>query len=567
MRPVAIAVLLIVSTVLCCCAQPPASPIKVDQVGYLPNASKLAVVTASADTFEVKRATDGKTAFTGKLSPAVEDRDTGDKVRIADFSKLTAPGQYYIEVPGAGRSYKFSIAADVYARPYYMAMLGFYGQRCGTDVDLGAEFPDYKHAACHKDGKFHPTSGMEGERANIGGWHDAGDYGRYVVNSGISTATMLWAYEMFPSKVNKVALHIPEHGNGTPDILSEARWNVEWMLKMQDTDGGAWFKQATERFSGFIDPQDDHATSYVISSGKAPYKSTCATADLAAVAAISARLYKPFDAAFASKSLAAAKKGFDWAVKNPNYYFKNPAGIQSGEYPDTDCGDETLWAAAELWRTTGDDAYNKYFVENNAKYRDKVAVPADNWSQEAPMAFFTYAMSKQKGADAATVAEAKKLIVAEARQIVEQTKANPYRHSLKTEDYIWGSSGIAGTYGMHLLVANYIQPDRSFVEASLDNLHYLLGRNAFALSFVTQVGENAYKHPHHRPSHYDGKLPWPGLVSGGPNRNRQDAVTKALPADTPPAKVFVDELGSYASNEVAINWQAMVVFTLAGNLP
>jgi endoglucanase len=193
--------------------------------------------------------------------------------------------------------------------------------------------------------------------------------------------------------------------------------------------------------------------------------------------------------------------------------------------------------------------------------------PADNWSQETPMAYFAYALSKQKGANAAALSDVKKAIVANAKHIVSQTRANPYLDSLKSDQYIWGSNSIALNYSAHLLIANYIQPDRSYVEASLDNLHYVLGRNPMGLSYVTQLGENAMKHPHHRPSHDTNKLPWPGLLSGGPNANRQDALTKALPPDTPSAKVFVDELGSYASNEIAINWQAVLVFTLAGNLP
>jgi len=159
------------------------------------------------------------------------------------------------------------------------------------------------------------------------------------------------------------------------------------------------------------------------------------------------------------------------------------------------------------------------------------------------------------------------LPIANARQIAEYTAANPYHHSLQHGDYIWGSNGVAASYSMQLLVANYIAPDRSFVAASLDNLHYLLGRNTFSLSWVTQLGENAYKHPHHRPSHDTSKLPWPGLLSGGPNAGRNDDLTRKLPPDTPPARIYVDELGSYASNEIAINWQAMLVFSLAGNLP
>jgi endoglucanase len=183
------------------------------------------------------------------------------------------------------------------------------------------------------------------------------------------------------------------------------------------------------------------------------------------------------------------------------------------------------------------------------------------------MAYFAYTLSKQKGADAATLTAVKKAIADDANAIVAQTRANPYLNSLKTADYVWGSNSVALNYAMHLLIANYIQPNRSYVEASLDNIHYILGRNPFALSYVTQVGENAMKHPHHRPSHDTSKLPWPGLVSGGPNARDKDGVTGKLPANTPPAKMFADELGSYTSNEIAINWQAVLVFSLAGNLP
>ena len=120
---------------------------------------------------------------------------------------------------------------------------------------------------------------------------------------------------------------------------------------------------------------------------------------------------------------------------------------------------------------------------------------------------------------------------------------------------------------MFLLIASRFQPGSVFVDAARDNLHYLLGRNAFSLSWVTQVGENPYRYPHHRPS-ASGKQPgpWPGLLSGGPNKDRQDAVLAAFPKDLPPAKVYADKMASYASNEIAINWQASLVFLLAGEL-
>lgn len=184
------------------------------------------------------------------------------------------------------------------------------------------------------------------------------------------------------------------------------------------------------------------------------------------------------------------------------------------------------------------------------------------------MGMWTYVLASGKNADRNAVTEVRDGILAAAQQIVDRTRNNPYRMSMTAEDYVWGSNGVAANYGMQLLVANAVNPDRAFVEVALDNLHYLLGRNTFSLSWVTQVGGNSYRHPHHRPSGADkNPEPWPGLLSGGPNANRQDDLLKALPPGLPPAKIYLDDQGSYASNEVAINWQAMLVFLLAGELP
>jgi endoglucanase len=557
-------------------AEAPTVAIKVDQVGYPLDGPKVAFAALPSlprglhgspfTLFQVRRSSDNVAVFHGKLTPFEPDANTGDMVQAADFSSLREPGTYYLDVPGAGRSWNFKLARNPYEHTYYMAMRGFYGQRCGTAVDMGPEFPGFSHPACHLHGEFHPSSGAKGERDNIGGWHDAGDYGRYVVNSGISTGTLLWAWEIYGSRLKDIQLKIPETGNGTPDILNEARWNLEWMLKMQDEDGGVWHKQTSEHFSGFVEPQDDTLTSEVIGTGSAPYKSTCATADLAAVAAIAARVYKPFDAKFAAQTLNAARRAWAWTEKNPNITFRNPPGVSTGEYGDGNCSDERLWAAAELARTTGEPAFNGFFLENYAQFLALLdSPPAESWSQVAPMALWTYALSNQKESDPKVVDVIGRRTVAAARAVVERTRANPYRISMKATDYVWGSNGVAAGYGMYLLLANKFSPSASFTNAARDNLHYLLGRNTFSLCWVTQVGEHAFQHPHHRPSSATGAA-WPGLLSGGPNSGRQDAVLRALPADLRPAKVYADQLASYASNEIAINWQAALVFLLAGEL-
>ena len=541
--------------------------IKVDQVGYLPGAPKIAVVSAQkpAVEFLVHRSAGDEVALRGKLSDARLDASSGDQVQFADFSTLAEPGRYYLDVPGVGRSWNFSIGADVYRRAYYLAMRSFYGQRCGTAVDLGPEFPGFRHDACHLEGEWHASSGKTGPRTSRGGWHDAGDYGRYVVNSGISTGTLLWTWEMFGTRVSPIKLNIPESGSGTPDILSEIKWNLDWMLSMQDDDGGVWPKQTSERFCGFIMPEKDKLVSYVIGTGQEPYKSSCATADFAAVMASAARAFRPFDHAYADRALAAARKAWAWVTDHPDVTFHNPPGISTGGYDDASCADERLWAAAELWRTTGDAPYENYFLAHYAEFHPTAMRP-QWWANVSNLALWTYVLGG--GKNAAAVNDIRRESLAAADQIVERTAGDGYHVSLARIDYDWGSNGNVANYGVLLLIANVFHPDAKYRNAALDNLHYLLGRNTFSLSFVTRLGENPYRHPHHRPSAAgNNPEPWPGLLSGGPNPGRSDAVAQKLPPDLPPAQVYVDDERSYSTNEVAINWNAALVFLLAAELP
>jgi endoglucanase len=561
-----IALLLITKAVL---AATPSFDIKLDQIGYLNHAVKVAFLcsTNTQTRFAVRRAKDGAEAFHGTIGPAVADADSGDRLQTLDFSKLSKTGTYYLEVPGAGRSWNFEIGPNVYSRAWYLAMRSYYGQRCGAPVDLGPEFPGYKHTACHLAGAYHVSSGKSGPAASNKGWHDAGDYGRYVVNSGISTGTLLWTWELFSARVKNINLNLPESGNGAPDILNEIRWNLDWMLSMQDQDGGVWHKQTSDRFCPFIMPEQDTLVSDVIGTGKSPFKSSCATADFAAVMAIAGRAYKPFDAVYAERCLRAARLAWTWVEIHPDVTFKNPAGVTTGEYGDANCGDERLWAAAELWRTTRDDIYHRYFLRHYAEYRESIRpVGPQSWNNVANLALWTYALTQ--GADAAANRAIRAASIQAADEIVERTGSNGYRVSLAPRDYIWGSNGVAANYAMQLIIANVFQPSPRYVEAAFDDLHYLLGRNTFSLSFVTRLGANAVRRPHHRPSGADHNAePWPGLLSGGPNRGRQDSAMRKLPADLPPAKMYIDDQEAYSANEVAINWNAPLVFLLASALP
>jgi endoglucanase len=555
-------------------AATPATAIKIDQVGYLPTGPKFALVvlagqqSGKAINFSVRRVKDDSVAFQGVLGSPALDGDTGDQVRAADFSKMIESGTFYLDVPNVGRSWNFRVANDVFARTYYLAARSYYGQRCGTAVNLGPEFPGYQHGVCHTDGAYDSSSGKKGKRASSHGWHDAGDYGRYVVNSGISTATLLWTWDLFSRGVEKIDLRLPESGNKVPGILNEARWNMDWLLTMQDRDGGVWHKQTSSHFCGFIMPEADQLTSLVIGSGRSPFKTSCATADFAAVTAIAARVFSPFDPAYAQKCLAASQNAWSWLKQNPDAIFRNPPGISTGEYGDAHCDDERLWAAAELLRATGEAEYENYFA---AHYRDYLStIRSDNppsWPMVASLALWTYVLGGGKNATAVNDIRQQSLAAADA--ILERAGSHPYRITMTAKNYIWGSNGVAANYSMQLLLADKLRANSRYRDAAVENLHYLLGRNPFSLSWVTQTGSNSVQHIHHRLSAADGiAAPWPGLLAGGPNPGRQDsAMQKLVPPDTLPGKAYIDLEAAYACNEIAINWNAPLVFSLAAVLP
>jgi endoglucanase len=535
--------------------------VALNQLGFRPkHAKRAAVVWESAgapamSAFQVLDAANGAVRLEGKLGEAAQDAASGDVVAWADFSSLTALGTYRLKVCGK-QSDTFAVAEDAYAGALRLTMRSYYGQRCGCKVDLGN---GYKHEACHMDGAYHASSGHGGKVTNSGGWHDAGDYGRYVVNSGLSTGTLLWAWEMYPEALRNLKLDIPESGGTLPDYLAEIRWNLNWMLSMQDeSDGGVWHKQTSEAFCAFIMPEQDTLTSYVVGTGSEPYKSTGATADLAAVAAIAARCFRPFDAAYADRCLAAARKAWQWAMANPKVLFRNPKGVSTGEYGDRNCDDEILWASAELFRTTGDDQYGKAFTSD---LPDMMALDTATWGSVAAMAWWSYAMAEKsnrfmRARIAAATGEAAALRIMRAKQ-------NGYGNTLRMTDYVWGSNGAVGNDGLLLLMAHRLQPNGAAVDAALGNLHYLIGCNCHGVSWVTQVGQRPFQHPHHRPSGADKiAAPWPGLLSGGPNAGGGDAVANKM-TKQPPMKMWVDDERAYSMNEIAINWNAPLVFLLA----
>jgi len=183
---------------------------------------------------------------------------------------------------------------------------------------------------------------------------------------------------------------------------------------------------------------------------------------------------------------------------------------------------------------------------------------AQAWPDVHNLAMYAYAFCDNGKTDRAAAEKIRADAITAADAIAARTRANGYRIALGSGEYYWGSNGVAANYGMMLSIANRFTPKRQYVDATQDTLHYLLGRNTFSTSFVTQVGSKWAMHPHHRPSAAD-KIdePWPGLLVGGPNAGKK----------TPPARQWVDDEKNYTTNENAINWNAPLVFLLTEALP
>jgi len=561
-RTLTAAVLLLGSSAGAMAASTPA--IKLNQLGFLPASQKLAVVQAgNAARFAVLDAS-GNKVFEGDLgAPATWDA-SGENVRLADFSALRTPGTYRLQVAGLPASAPFPVGADAYRELDAGAIRAYTLNRASialTPAVAGA----YARAAGHPDTRveIHPSAASNKRPAGTiisspKGWYDAGDYNKYIVNSGISTYTLLAAYEHFPGWFDKLALRLPESGNGLPDLLNEALWNLEWMATMQDPeDGGVYHKLTNKVFDGMVMPDQATGPRYVVQ------KNTAATLDFAATMAAASRVLAPFDSQQPGRSaryLAAAEAAWAWAKAHPALLYKQPADVSTGDYGDKSVDDEFAWAAAELLATTGKDVYRAQALAGGGN----AAQTEPGWADVRMLGWVTLARphARMAPADAAAVRQP---LLANADKLVARWQASPYRVSMVRKDFVWGSNAVILNQAMMLVAAYRAEPRPAYLQAAQSALDYVLGRNGPGMSFVTGFGNTSTMHPHHRPSVADGiEAPVPGWLAGGPNPGQQDK--KGCQAPYPsslPALSYLDDACSYASNEVAINWNAPLVYVAA----
>lgn len=570
-------------------APPPGPAVHLNQIGFLPAAPKRAIVASGARAPIGWRVTDaaGGQVASGRSTAFGDDPISGDRVHHIDLSAVRAPGRYRLIVDGAAPA-TFDVAAGRYAPLARAGLNFFYQQRAGIPIEAGyaggaqwarAAGHPREVAACFKgrDQRGTVWPGCAYTLDVTGGWYDAGDHGKYVVNGGIALWTLLNLHEVAGAFPDGSAA-LPEAGNGVSDLLDEARWQLDFMLRMQVPDG--------TRLSLPLGPQPDRSArtlTPVDAGGMAHHKvadanwtklptipaddreqrllyppSTAATLNLAAVAAQGARVWRTVDPAFAARCLAAARRAWAAALRNPEVYAAD-AFTGSGGYGDRRLDDEFAWAAAELYATTEERGF--------ADRIDLTPLTAEpTWSGVAALGPATLAIAPS--VPAATATPARAAITALADRFLAERDRSGYAIPYGTDRYPWGSNGAILNRAMILGLAHRITGEARYRGGMIDALDYVLGRNPLGQSYVSGFGTRPLLNPHHRfwAKSLDPRLPGPppGVVSGGPNNTAfADPVAKRMEGKCAAMRCWADDIGAYALNEVAINWNAPLVWATA----
>ena len=557
--------------------------IRLNSLGFLPKMQKKATIVSACSSFTVKKVPSGPVVYTGTVTGPLHQDDVGQDVWVVDFSAVGAKGRFYLDVPGVGRSFEFEIGDAVYDFAFFTAMRSFYLWRCGTAVEGEHNGQRYAHAACHMEDGWQDYIGIKDSRRDgIGGWHDAGDYGKYVVNAGVTVGCLFMAWDHFQDRLKGVSLKVPNTAPGYPDFLKELKWETDWLLKMAYPDGSGKVSHKLTRvnFEGFVMPETDSQKRYFTEW------SSAAVADFVAMMAMAARYFKPYDAEYANRCLDAAHKSYAFLIENPQPKGFVQGPFRTGGYQTGD-SDDRLWAAAEMWETTGKAECLKDFEARavapqtggrggrqsgegfqplqarpettrpsdagtlpRSQGRDALATSDENWDwgNVRNLGMFTYVLSKREGRDPNLLAQVRRDALATADALVAKAKQDVYGRPLAGR-YYWGCNGTVARQVVNLYVAQRVSANQDYVNTALDAVAHLFGRNYYGRSYVTGLGHQPPMNPHDRRSGADGiEAPWPGYIVGGGQS----------------AKNWTDSQADYRTNEIAINWQAALVYALAG---
>ncbi len=536
--------------------------IRLNQVGYLPGQEKVIILDDYTPKKILVKNKVGKVVARPVVKRTAVSPFTGKTRCVIDVSDIRQPGAYTIVVDGNAAKFEVKNAA-IHGLAAASAK-AFYLMRSGMAIERQYA-GQFERPLGHPDTLVlvHPSAASaerpEGFKiSSPRGWYDAGDYNKYIVNSAFTISQMLAVYEQIPQYFAGLDLNIPESGNSSPDLLDEIMYNLKWMLTMQDpTDGGVYHKLTTPSFEGFVKPVDCHQQRYVV------MKSVTASLDFAAVMAQAAKIYeKGFSCkCFPKKALEAAKAAYQWAKEHPDALYRQnemndkfKPQVFTGEYGDGDATDEWFWAATQLYLATGEKAYLED-AKRNAP--NQFLVPT--WGQVSGLAVYAWLNSSETEMKERCLGWLADFAEGASAKVATSNFQSPFGDEAK--NFGWGC--LAESFcapAIALLFADkYVAPGKYRADA-LRTADYILGRNPLGYCYVTGFGTKSPMKPHQRISASDGIVaPMPGLLVGGPNPGQQDKSSNLTYPSDAPDESYLDEEGSYASNEIAINWNACLV--------
>jgi len=520
--------------------------IRINQTGY---ADRLPVQVAVLEGGELVLCDGlGNSIKSVEVGEPAFDEASGDNVSLVNLGVLPA-GEYIIKTKTAER--KICVKKDPWQEVTDALIKGLYYQRCGCD--LKERFAGkYTHLACHRAPAMEWVDNSV-KKTVIGGWHDAGDFGKYVGPGAVTVAHMIYTHLLCGKGCND-DLNIPESDNEVPDILNEARYELEWMLKMQREDGAFYHKLTKALFAPFIMPEEDHVQEYLMPV------SHCATGAACACLALAYRVYKKYDTKFADQMLAAALLADKWIGENSEFIpYLNPEGVRTGWYADKNFADERFWAACELYASTGEERY-KETAENIYK-SEELNLTSYGWADVAGLGAICCLFELKDMAGSVLFTDLREKYLEKCKAVSEITDLSGYGTAIEADRYIWGSILPIMSNAMSMILYEKLTGDDSLKARALMQWNYALGLNTLDISFVTGFGDRSVQNPHHRPSGADGiKEPVPGLIAGGPNKVFPYPPNRIRFEGVPAAKCYLDELESADTNEIAIYWNSPAIF-------
>ena len=544
--------------------------VQVNQVGYLPVSSKFAYIgnylgDAGAlrgipRTCKVINATLSTLVVEFPVIYRASDAAlSGNNVYNCDFSSITNIGTYYIYVPGFGRSYSFKIGSSIYNDVSKKLMNFYYSARANMSINYDQWSYPAGTLSSDKSAVLHPINFVYSadnplavSRADYpdgttfdmtGGWYDAGDYGKYVLPASGPVNELLFAYELYPQKFTDGQANIPEKNNGIPDILDEIKYEVDWFSKMQAKDGGVFDRLTSQQWE---------TNPYDIQTRYLSPKSTHTTAVYAAVLAQASRVFKnnaSFEATYpgyADALLLKARKAWNFLQLHPTPLPANgidvkKLGIGGGDYQDiatSNCdGDQVLgvtcphsdtdnraWAAAELYKTTGEtsyaNAFKTYWQQSSPFYN-----MYNNFVYHNAQASLTYVTISKYPTDPTIIRTIKDAYKIVADEEYGYTHTNTYRvgYRMDVPSYIgWGQFAHSASRSYHLVIAYELLGDTKYLDAAKINFDVQLGANPQNQSYITGVGSSPPKNPLHLTSIWlrqnnIATMPIPGIPVFGPH--------------------------------------------------